>query len=637
MRHAEGDEFEGFVAARWPALEAVALAVTLDPAVAREVTTATLTALHGRWSAVVEDGAPTAAARSGLLARLDDRGPRDIATSGPPVPPELLDAARDPSAPADPVPGALLTALAAEPAWVRARLAAVTLWELVDDEVAALAPAGGRASRGGRDGGRDGVLGALDDARGRLLAAHRAALASTGSAPADHRAPGDLADLLDRLAASLPGPPAADELVRARQRGVRRRSLVVVGALAVTGVGAGTWAMASGSPTPTAASPRARPAPSTAGPDDPAWASADRWPPRGALGRDPEVQAMLARVTPGARLLFADDVEGRRLVISTDPQVPSESGLVLRAWGGPAGTSPRRLTDVQIGYGWAGDTRDALALAVTAGRGSVLVALSRPSVREGRYSLVVRPTKDGQVRREWTRFTLRDGVATTVLGRDAGPAARIQLGDLDGPLARELTPTDMGVGPGGFTESTVQEIARALGVARRSLTVERTSHVLPDDSFRDVLGVKGTSVADTVVVRTAEGAVIRFASFRGGSNGESAEYGDPPLVVPAAAVRAPYVAALIGTQERARYFVTVPQGSATVQLRTVTGVALSRPTRVRGRAAVAQLVTGTNDEDVRVVARGADGRLLYDDVPPKGRDVFDLYDFFGTGSGTYYS
>ncbi len=628
----EGDGFEGFAAARWPALEGVALVATLDPGLARTVTTATVTALHARWSAVVEDGAPTTAARIELLARVRALGE----AGGAAVPPRLGDAARDPSAPDDPVPGALLAALAREPAPVRALLAAGPLWELADDEVDRLAA--GRAGLG-RARGIEGD--ALRAARDRLLDAHRGALAAAGAAPADHRVGIDLADLLDRLAATLPDPPDPADLVRARERGVRRRSLVVVGALAVAGVGVGGWAVAS---RPTTAAPVARgsrPAPSTAGPDDPAWGSVYRWPARGSLARDPGVQAMLASDAAGARLLFAGDVEGRRVVVSTDPAAVADDGSAIRAWGGPAGTAASRLTSLQLGSGWVGVSTDAVGLVVRSGRRSVLVALTRPGVDEGECSLVVHPTPEGRVDRSWSRFALRDGVATTVLPGSPGPAARFRLGDVDGPLPYELTDDDRVVGPGGFTEVTVAELATTFGVPRRSLEVERTSYVLPDDSLRDVLGVRGPASAEVVLVRTREGAVVRFAAFKAGGGGADAQlagYGDAPLVIPAASVRSPYVTPLIGDGERATYFVTAPARSTTVELRTLSGAPLCRPTAVRGGAALPRLTSAFTGEDVRVVARGAGGRLLYDDVPPKGRDVLDLYDLYdvGSGSGTYY-
>ncbi|MBD3785096.1 MAG: SigE family RNA polymerase sigma factor, partial [Micrococcales bacterium] len=70
MTRDEGDGFAEFVAARWPELEAVALVALLDAERAREVTTAALAALRGRWSGVVEEGAPTPAARRELVGRL---------------------------------------------------------------------------------------------------------------------------------------------------------------------------------------------------------------------------------------------------------------------------------------------------------------------------------------------------------------------------------------------------------------------------------------------------------------------------------------------------------------------------------------------------------------------------------------
>ncbi|MGL5927911.1 MAG: hypothetical protein ACRCY8_03145, partial [Dermatophilaceae bacterium] len=69
MRDA-ADDFGAFVAARWSDLEAVALLATLDLDLAREVTVATLAAVHRDWADTVDSGAPVARCRVELLTRL---------------------------------------------------------------------------------------------------------------------------------------------------------------------------------------------------------------------------------------------------------------------------------------------------------------------------------------------------------------------------------------------------------------------------------------------------------------------------------------------------------------------------------------------------------------------------------------
>ena len=71
------EDFRQFVVARWGELEPVAHLVTLDSATARRVTIDALAELHGRWSGLLEEGSPGAAARRAVLTgSLDAGAPR---------------------------------------------------------------------------------------------------------------------------------------------------------------------------------------------------------------------------------------------------------------------------------------------------------------------------------------------------------------------------------------------------------------------------------------------------------------------------------------------------------------------------------------------------------------------------------
>ena len=132
------------------------------------------------------------------------------------------------------MPTALFDGLASEPALVRAAVAARVVWDVGPDTVAAL------AGRAGADLAAD-----VTAMTHRLLDAHRAARATDGLGPADHRLDDDLADLVQRLAGAAPEPPDPSAVVAGRSRRVRRRSVLAGGAVAAA-AGAAGWAAFGG-------------------------------------------------------------------------------------------------------------------------------------------------------------------------------------------------------------------------------------------------------------------------------------------------------------------------------------------------------------------------------------------------------
>ena len=139
---------------------------------------------------------------------------------------------------------AVLTVLVDASALERAALAARVVWGVEAAEAADLL---GMPSAH--------LLAAGSALQGRLLAAHTAARASSGSAPDEWALERDVEDAVELLLRDHDHPPDPTELVGERRRQVHRRSLVVgaaatlaVGTVAVWGGNAVLGGAASGGP-----------------------------------------------------------------------------------------------------------------------------------------------------------------------------------------------------------------------------------------------------------------------------------------------------------------------------------------------------------------------------------------------------
>ncbi len=632
MTDGPGVDFDGFVAARWPDLEAVALVATLDPALARELTVAALGPLRHRWAATVEEGSPTGAARRALLervGRLDRpptrwRGPVGPGRRGgagvarpnggqgagpgdtgrhPRAPDEVLRAGVDD--PDDPVPGALLDALAAEGPVVRAALAAAVVWELGVPAVAALT--GRRLEETGAQ---------VDAARVRLLGAQRAALAADGRAPADHRLDDDLADVVRRVAARAADPPDPAGLVGAAGSRPRRR-VVLAGGAAAAVAGATVWVATAREPRPPVRA-GGTPTPSTAGPDDPVWASTSRWPPRGAAGRDSAVRALATRARPTARVLYADDVHDVRVVVVNDPDVDfGSAATTLKLWTGPAGAPAGRLTEVPLTFAGFFDAPDVVVLGVPHPTQRILLALSRPGVERAEFSALVRPRPDGTIARDWTSVPLVDGVGSVLTPAPVGIALRGRCGDWNGPVPRPQAWSPYETEPPSFVDRTRLDVASATGIAPARLRVKslraRLPHPLPFD-----LGLPdGSGAAQLVTVTTPDGAVVR--SFWVEVTGPDSSYsaGDGAMVVPAVEAGSP---ALLFLESAA--VVMVPGAGRTVRLTSPEG----RPsdvTPVRAHLAAVHLPDVALGSP-RIHVEDSTGRTVYDGEVPASRPLEDF-------------
>ena len=611
------EDFGGFVAARWPGLEAVALVATLDPEAAGRVTAAALAALRTRWAATLEAGAPTATARRALLERLDPgrRRPRspehdDLPADDRAAALRSLVADTDSS-----VPAALLDALVDAGPLARAALAAEVVWELPADEVASLTadPAVTAA--------------AVAQARPRVLAAHREARAADGLAPADHRVADDLADLVERLGAAQPAPPDPAGLVSERARRIRRRTVLTGGGVAL-GVGAAGWAALSRNGSgASAADPPSPAVPTTAGPTDPAWSTTVRWPPRGALAGDVGIRALAAAAA--VRLLYADDVEDLRVVVAASFADQRPASTSVRAWVGAAGSPAERLTEVTFAFDAILGVEDVVALAVPRGAGAVLVLLTRPTVGTADVSLTVHPTAAGSLERTFRQLRLSDGVGALLLDARCGVAARLRCADYDGTV---LAPAAWQVSLGGEdpVESLAAYVASATGVPRERLVARAVVDSITNGSVIDPTALSATGGDGQVVLSsttTPDGGVVRSLWVTDDGRARTSSALLSPVAVPADAEDAPAVMELAGTPPRTgRFLVVVPGGGATCQLLATSPNAypVSKVVPMKGRTAVVPVINAADAAAFRLVVKDARGRTTYDAVPPTGRDLLGL-------------
>ncbi len=507
----------------------------------------------------------------------------------------------------------------------RAVVAAGSVWGAGPDEVADLL---GMPSAEVRD--RAAAL------RGRLAHAHDAARVADGLEPADWALDVDLDAVVEHLLAGQGDPPDPAALVEDHRRSVQRRSIVAGGAAAVAAGALGWWVVerrsaAAGVGSGRAASPSGPP-----GPTDPSWGSVARWAARGRLATDPRVQGLVISRSDGiARLLFADDVEGRRLVVSGTLNAGTED-LILQAWHGAAGEDPATLAEVPFQSPFVAGAQDAMALAFSTSPGTLLLVLARPTVAEAAYSPTAVPTVEGTVRRDWAGVPVRAGIGATRWAQDPGPALRARAGEFDGPVIG-TTPTWVGRSGvdalAGFAEETTRFVAAVVDEGVDSVTTEVVSDVTIGGSVIDPTAMSPSDADGRVrVLRTTTrgGAVIR--SVRVVDDGRSRMSWldlEPPSVLPADTPRdEPVVLRLEESGPRAGRFLVIAPGAARVQLLSTASNSyrVSKVTTTRtGGAAILEVPNADDAVGFRLVRWDATGRRVGSDVPRSGVGLLDLW------------
>jgi hypothetical protein len=622
-------DFREFVVARWGELEPVAQLVTLDDAAAREITVEALAELHGQWGHLLDQGAPGATARQAVLTRSLDaarRHPTGHQASHPDGRPAVrhrdgLDPASD-----DAVLLALVGVLRAATPLERAVLGADTTWGLDHGRVADLV---GLPPAQARD--------ADVAVRARLLAAHTQARAGSGWEPAEWALDRDLTDALDLLLTERPDPPDAVALVGERRRQVQRRSVVLgagaaLGAAAVAGWGA--QSVLTGASTP--------PAPVEPGPGDPVWSMTSTWPARGRLATDPQVLALVAGASPRARLLWADDLGGKRVVVAATAEAGGVGGTLVRMWSGPRGASAGSLSPTGLVRDRVAMLDDVVPLAVDPGvddedgAGAVLL-LARPTVLEASYSSVVGYARGGGTTRHWAVVPLTDGVATVALPGPMPPAFRVRLDGYDGgPLGA----TPVGLPPPSPSGPLAASLLDALGpfvaactglpvsalTSRIVLEAPVPGDVLTPLARGDTAGTGRVVVAHT---RLPDGTVLRSVRVAGDGHDEV-----PPMdvettrVIAPAESSVPFATRLPAFEGDVSRFLVVAPGAARAQLVGTSSntYPASEVSPVRDGTGVLEVADARRAALYRLVIWDASGRRLgaWDSIFRR-RDPRDLW------------
>jgi len=613
------DDFREFVVARWPDLGGVAFVVTLDAASARRVTTQAFATLHRQWREALDEGRPGWRVRRSVLVAAIAATP----TVPPTVPPTTPSGEPDD----DPVRTALEVVVRAATPLERALVGAGSVWAAGPDEVADLLgmPVAD-------------VRALAASLRGRLVAAHDAARAAEGLPPAEWTLDGDLEAVVERLLGGQGDPLDPTALVEERRRSLRRRSLVAGGA-AVLAVGAASWWSLRGEATTAVARSSAGAAPTgPPPPDDPSWQSVSRWAARGRLVTDSRVQGLVVSRTSGvSRLLFADDVAGRRVVVAGTLN-PGTEDLVLQTWHGPEGADPAALDEVRFSSSYVGGAQDAMVLALPTSPGTLLLVLARPPVTEAAYSPTVVATVAGTVRRDWLDVPLRAGIGTSPWPAEAGPALRGRCSVFDGPV---LGTAQTWVGQGGrdgmagFTAETNRFVAAALGRPEHTVRTEVVTDATVGGSVIDPRATSprgGDGRVRVLRTTTAEGAVVR--SVRVVDDGRSRVNWldlEQPTLLPADTRRdEPVVGRLDDARADVGRYLVVAPGAARVQLLATSPSAypVSKVTRTRGGVAVVEVVNADDAATFRLVRRDSRGTLLGDEVPRPGVELLNLWDEF---------
>ena len=460
--------------------------------------------------------------------------------------------------------------------------------------------------------------------------------AADGLEPADWALDVDVDAVVERLLAGQGDPPDPAALVEDRRRSVQRRSVVTGGAAVVAAGALGWWVVGRRTAAAGVASgPGARPT-GTPAATDPSWRSVSRWAARGRLATDARVQGLvIARSEGVARLLFADDVQGHRVVVSATLN-PGTEDVLLQAWQGAAGEDPATLREVPLQSPFAAADQDCVPVAFSTAPGTLLLLLARPPTSSARYSTVVTPRPDGTIERSWVWMRMAAGIGATGWRDEQGPALRVRCGTFDGPPAGSVqTYVDEG-GPdalAGFAEQTRQFVAAALGRPVDVLRTELVTDATVGGGVIDPIAFSAQGGDGRVLVlrtTTPDGVVVR--SVRVADDGRSrANWLDleQPSVLPADTPRdEPVVLRLEDSGPAAGRFLVVAPGAARVQLLSSASNAyrVSKVTATRpGGVAIVEVLNPDDATGFRLVRWGADGRKVGDGLPRSGRPLLDLW------------
>lgn len=601
-----GDDFEEFVAARWPELHAVATITTADAVHATSATATALATVQGRWAELTSSGAPTRAARTAVLTAA-------LRAARSTTPPSL------PGATGPAVRAAVTAALAGAPATARAALAVDHFWGEDDTMVAACAR-------------RDPATVHRDHAAllTLLAAAHSASL-GRDQAELAWALPAAIADTLTHLADSAPTANPLTEVRAARARATRGRALRAAAAVAFSMAAAGAAVLVWTAPEPVPTLPA----------DSPAWAVVTSWTPRGPLAGDSDVAALAATATagdPGAHLLYAGPVGDTTVVLMTatsDPAVVPDGGLgegsdptrnvELKMWTAPAGADPATLTATTI----AGSDSHAVPVAADTvavsipqrapAGGHVVLVMTPPAVTEGSATTGACPQPDGTFRPLVQALTLRGGVAT--LSEAPGFPALLEVNRYNGlPAGATYDGNWLPVRgePDELAAAQVRLLAAVGGYAPDTLT-SVTVDAMFEMSDPEIGGSGKDPVPVQVAVTTTatpDGGWVRTSRWATTDANRSGAVMEELVALPAD----DHTYALLPVSLTGAKFVALAGQAATAQLVTTDGKVRDTAPVKDGMALLGTtLDPATTTFKLRLLAH--DGRTLYDQVPPIGNSL----------------
>ena len=439
--------------------------------------------------------------------------------------------------------------------------------------------------------------------------------------------------------------PAPSSRSAGSRSGGARCSSVQLGTLAAGA--AGWWVLLDGTEV---AGPARREATTTPGPRDASWGSTSSWPARGRLAGDTGVEALvLARSTQASRLIWADDVGSRRIVIAAVLDASESLHTVVRAWQGPRGADPTGLADVPLTLSTIGGVRDVVALTLAdrdeagSSRSSLVIVLGHPTEQDAAYSTLVVPTPGGGIRRRWTRSRSRRASASRQSTGRCHPRRGSGSGRTTDHRPRPTPCGSAGTRPtptrGRSPRAVHAYVERATGIPAWRLHTDVVADSLVHGRVFDPAAPQGAGVDSRVVAlrtHTPGGGVLSSVivtdDARGG--GDTAVV-RPVVVIPADRANDPVVERVGDERDGVARFLVVAPGAARIQLtsRSPADQAVSEVVPTQGRAAVVvPVVNGSDVAAFRVVARGPDRRVLFDDEPARTEFLLDLWSGAESGS-----
>lgn len=473
LERAHRDEF---VTARWAELYRLALLVTDDPSAAERLTTSAFAALLDGWEEANATGHPSALVRGHVLREALGQPPGRTTLAAPEAAAPVPDAGQHhPAHSTDLDIDVLLARWSSLTPTQRAAVALVDLDRFPSQHAA------------DELGMPRATVEATRIAAWRVL-----------SPDTDDRGTSDPATMLqvaleDRLARAVPAGSPAEQLAahRRHRRRVRRRRLAASGLItALAALGVALWASDRTPPPPSSVPATTRPEPVS---EIGSWNRLAAWPARGSLARDPHLATDVAtRYTGAYRILWADEVDGRRYVLLVS-RPDRWFGLVLLsgAAGAPlADLAPQPVRSV------APDERVVALLGPPGQTPRPLVVLTTPDQHTMQVSMFVTIDGHNAISRSWETRPISNGIGIRQVATGTYPALLVRAaGQSVTPINEPASWSGLPPGPCGGCQ-VPDEVAPLVGGVRvdaAAATGTPITEIRPELLF---LGAVATGAAD---------------------------------------------------------------------------------------------------------------------------------------------